>query len=121
MIVINPELVIVKGVDHIVDNNLCHLFDSFLIDNTGLPKEDAHYVAMYKNSLTPDIAITHIGLVDEIVKDEYSVDYYYKAIIHLKEPVFLDQVPEPIEYWNLSDLQLDIKEMNKLVQILKSF
>jgi len=79
-----------------------------------IPKEDAYYVAMYKNRLLPDAPITHIGIVSEIAKDEFGHDYYYKAVINLKNSIMPNHPLKPVEYWKLSDIGLNRTDMDKL-------
>ena len=81
-----------------------------------IPKEDAYYVAMYKNRLLPDALITHIGIVSEIAKDEFGHDYYYKAVINLnfKNSIMPNHPLKPVEHWKLSDIGLNRTDMDKL-------
>lgn len=119
MNVINPELVLVRGInsDWFEDN-----FRKFWIGFGGspqaVPKEDAYYVGLYLEA--PDSAITHIGVVDSIDRYEGGADFYLKAIIKLKNPVNPGHAIRKHENWTLTGLGLTQSQMDNIRQQLNS-
>ena len=68
----------------------------------GIPSYDADYIGFYLEA--PDSAITHIGLVDNIVRSDQEVVFELKAIVKLDKPVAVDHAIRKQEYWTLSEL-----------------
>jgi hypothetical protein len=53
-------------------------------DPRGIPAYDADFIGFYLEA--PDSAITHIGVVDKIVRERGRAIFYLKAIIKLDVP-----------------------------------
>ena len=62
----------------------------------------------------PDSAITHIGIVDRIVRYDSGADYYLKALIKLKIPINPGHAIRKHENWTLSELRLDRVQMENI-------
>jgi hypothetical protein len=110
MAVINPELVIVRGInsDYFAEN-FSNLWIGFGGTPQATPKEDAYYVGLYIEA--PTSAITHLGIVDYIERGDNYADFYLKAIIKLKDPINPGHAIRKHENWNLSKLGLNSKQM----------
>ena len=78
-------------------------------DPKGVPAKDADFIGFYLEA--PVSAITHIGVVENIVRDSDSADFYLKAIIKLDTPVKTadEHAIRKQEYWTLE--QLGIKQV----------
>lgn len=99
------ERVIVRGMkkewfmDHFKDMEVY-----FGGDPRGVPAKDAKFIGFYLEA--PDSAITHIGIVDEIVRGDNYATFKLKAIIKLDSPVKTidEHAIRKQEYWTLREL-----------------
>lgn len=113
MNVTNPDLVIVRGINSDwLSENFSQLWVGFGGTPQATPKEDAYYVGLYMEA--PTSAITHIGIVDDIERNENSADFYLKAIIKLKNPVNPGHAIRKHENWTLSQLRLNQNQMDSI-------
>lgn len=102
------DTVIVRGMkkkwfgDHFQDMNVY-----FGGDPRAIPARDAKFIGFYLE--TPVSAITHIGIVKSIHRDETGARFELKAIIKLNSPITtLDHhAIRKQEYWTLKDLNID--------------
>lgn len=105
MNVTNPNSVIVRGINHEwLAENFTKMWIGFGDAPTAVPKDDAYYVGLYLEA--PVSAITHIGIVESIVRQENRADFYLKAIVKLSEPVKPGHQIRKHEYWTLQDFGL---------------
>lgn len=119
MNVTNPDLVLVRGINSDwFKENFSQLWIGFGGSPQATPKEDAYYVGLYMEA--PTSAITYIGIVDDIKRDENGADFYLKAIIKLKNPVNPGHAIRKHENWTLSQLGLDQKQMDSIRKKLSS-
>ena len=82
----------------------------------GKPKEDAHFIAFYLGA--PDSAITHIGIVDRIERNESLAEsdtFHLSCVIKLNPPVSWTHQVRNFEYTTLE--RLGIKQ---LIHILRT-
>lgn len=117
MNVINPELVLVRGINsEWFKENFSQLWVGFGGAPQAIPKEDAYYVGLYLEA--PISAITHLGIVERIEPYDGGVDYFLKALIKLKIPVKPGHAIRKHENWQLSDFGLTQMQMDQIrVQI----
>ena len=102
MNVTDPELVIVRGINHEwLSKNFTEMWIGFAGVAVGIPKRDAFYVGLYLEA--PVSQITHIGIVDSIDRHDEGADFYLRAIVRLKTPVKPDHAIRKHEYWSLKD------------------
>lgn len=72
-------------------------------DPRGIPAYDSDFIGFYLEA--PDSAITHIGIVDNVVRDSDGATFHLKAVIKLDEPIKVaDHAIRKQEYWELSEL-----------------
>jgi len=73
-------------------------------DPKAIPARDANFIGFYLEA--PDSAITHIGIVERIVRSDTEATFYLKAIIKLDEPVKVQDGHgiRKQEYWTLRSL-----------------
>ena len=84
-------------------------------DPRGVPAYDADFIAFYLEA--PDSAITHIGVVDKIVREKGRAVFYLKAIIKLDKPKKVpDHAIRKQEYKSLEYLGIE-----KLVLVFNDF
>jgi hypothetical protein len=109
----NEELVIVRGINsHWFKENFSQLWIGFSGLKQAIPKEDAFYVGLYLGA--PVSAITHIGIVESVERDEDEVNFFLKGLIKLKTPVDPGHPIRKHENWKLSDFGLSVPQMNNL-------
>lgn len=109
----NPELVIVRGINsEWFKKNFSQLWIGFGGSPQAIPKEDSYYVGLYLEA--PISAISHIGIVESIVRNEKSADFYLKSIIKLSKPINPGHAIRKHENWTLKDLGLDSTAMENL-------
>src|ERR1035437_938607 len=123
MNVTDPELVIVRGINSDwLETNFSEMRIGFNCAPRGIPAQDAFYIGLYIGA--PVSAITHIGIVDRIDRnneDELDVYFYLKAIIKLKEPKLTDHQIRSHVYLHLSDFGMNEKQMRNLREQLSAF
>ena len=73
-------------------------------DPRGVPAKDANYIGFYLEA--PISAITHLGVVESIIRESGSATFNLKAIIKLDKPVKTidEHAIRKQEYWTLSEL-----------------
>lgn len=77
----------------------------------AIPKYDSKYIGFYLES--PDSAITHIGIVKKIERDDESVTFFLKAIIKLENPIKIDDhAIRKQEYWTLEQIGIKMIDLN---------
>ncbi len=119
MNVTNNNLVIVRGINSDwFEENFSEMWIGFGGSPQAIPKEDAYYVGLYMEA--PTSAITHIGIVDEIIRTNDRADFYLKAIIKLEKPINPGHAIRKHENWALSRLGLNQNEMNEIRSLLFS-
>jgi len=102
MAVTDPELVIVRGINHEwINQNFTEMWIGFAGTAVGIPKRDAHYIGLYLEA--PISQITHIGIVDSIDRHDDEADFYLRALVKLKTPIKPDHAIRKHEYWTLKD------------------
>jgi hypothetical protein len=121
MNVINPDLVIVRGINSDwLKENFIQQRIIFGGSKQAIPKEDSFYVGFYLEA--PESAISHIGIVDRIERYDTGAEFYLKAIIKLTNPV--NPVPAHAirkhENWTLSRLGLNQIQMENIRNQLSS-
>lgn len=120
MNVINPNLVIVRGINsEWFKENFSQLWIGFGGSPQAVPKEDAYYIGLYLEA--PISAISHIGIVAYIDRYENGADFYLKSIIKLSNSISIGHAIRKHENWTLKDLGLDSEEMEKLRNIIIGF
>lgn len=85
-------------------------------DPRGVPAKDADYIGFYLEA--PDSAITHIGVVESIEREDSGATFYLKAVIKLDDPIKTvdEHAIRKQEYWTLSELGI-----NQLALIINDF
>lgn len=114
----NPDLVLVRGINsEWFEKNFSELWIGFGGSTPqAIPKEDAYYVGLYLNA--PISAITHIGIVDRIERYDNGADFYFKAIIKLKNSIDPGHPIRKHENWDLSSLGLTRAQMEDMRKLL---
>ena len=113
MNVTNKELVLVRGINSTWFNeNFGQFWVGFGGAPQAIPKEDAYYVGLYLEA--PVSKITHIGIVERIEPYNGGVDYYFKALIKLENPIDPGHAIRKHENWKLSDFHLTSAQMENL-------
>jgi len=119
MNVTTPELVLVRGINsEWLKENFSQLWIGFGGSPQATPKEDSFYVGLYIEA--PVSAITHIGIVDRIDRDDNGVNFYLKAIIKLTNQVNPGHAIRKHENWTLSQLGLSQSQMDGIRNRLSS-
>ena len=109
----NTELVLVRGINSDwLSQNFSQLWIGFGGLPQAIPREDAYYVGLYLEA--PVSQITHIGIVDNIIRNENSADFYLKAIIKLENPIDPGHAIRKHENWTLSRLGLSSIQMDTM-------
>jgi len=87
-------------------------------DPRGVPAYDADFIGFYLEA--PDSAITHIGVVDKIVREKGRAVFYLKAIIKLDEPkkvpdhAIRKQEYKSLEYLGIAKLALVFNDFSRV-------
>jgi len=72
-------------------------------DPRAIPANDSDYIGFYLEA--PVSAITHIGIVERIIRNDSGATFQLKAIVKLDSPVTIDDhAIRKHEYWDLDDL-----------------
>lgn len=120
MNVTDADLVIVRGINSDwFEENFSEFWIGFRGSPNAVPVDDAYYVGIYLGA--PASRITHVGIVNKIVRDDNSADFFLSAIIKLATPVDPGHPIRKHEYWKLSELGLSKETMNAIrIQLTKS-
>ena len=74
-------------------------------DSRAIPAYDSDFIGFYLEA--PRSAITHIGIVEEIIPSQTGTTYKLKAIIKLDEDIKVpDHAIRKQEYWTLKELNI---------------
>jgi len=113
MNVLNPELVIVRGINSDwLEQNFSEMWIGFSGSGSAVPKQDAYYIGLYLEA--PESKITHLGIVKEIERKVGSADFHLKALIKLTKPIETDHPIRKHENWKLKDFKLSKTVMSIL-------
>jgi len=80
----------------------------------AVPKYDADFVGFYLEA--PESAITHVGVVEKIERENSGATFFLKAVLKLDQPVEVEHGIRKQEYWTLEELGIQ-----KLAVLLNDF
>lgn len=83
-------------------------------DPRAVPKYDADFVGFYLEA--PESAITHVGVVEKIERENSGATFFLKAVLKLDQPVEVEHGIRKQEYWTLEELGIQ-----KLAVLLNDF
>lgn len=97
------QIAIVRGMTEKWFMNHFKDMEVYFAGKTGTPIKNSDYIGFYLES--PVSAITHIGIVDRIDRQDEGATFHLKAIINLDEPIKVESHGiRKQEYWSLEDL-----------------
>lgn len=111
----DENLVIVRGINSDwKSENFLKMWVGFSGPPQAIPKDDAYYVGLYLEK--PESAITHIGIVSDIKREDDETIFHMKALIKLKNKISTSDghAIRKHENWKLSDFGLDAIELREL-------
>ncbi len=98
--------VIVRGITKTwFQENFIDMKVHFGGDPRAVPAFDADFIGFYLEE--PESAITHIGVVSHIERNNESAVFHLKAIIKLDEKIEVGHAIRKQEYWKLKKLGID--------------